>query len=303
MYYVVYGLLYLISLLPFFILYRVSDFFFIIFYFIIGYRKGVVAQNLRSSFPEKSEAELKIIARKFYRNFIDNWVETIKLLSISKAKLNKRASGNFELFHQLYKTGKPVQVTLGHFFNWEIMTLHTGISQPYPFLTVYFPQSSRIMNKLLLHLRGRWGNPQLESTNMAKAIMPWRQKQYLLALGADQSPAQPDGGYWLNFLHRPTVFLKGPERLARLQDLPVVMMTTTRPKRGHYHFDYFLLTDDPKSLSEGELMRRYVQHLENNIRLQPEIYLWSHKRWKHKWKPDYRNLWVDIVPPPGNIDN
>jgi len=298
MYYVVFGILYLISLLPFFLLYRIADFFFIIIYFIIGYRKQVVLKNLRNAFPRKTDAELKLIARKFYLNFVDNWVETIKLLSISEKKLNKRVSGNFEIFHQLHESGKAVQVNLGHFFNWEIMTLHTGINQPYTFLTVYFPQSNQIMNRLLLHLRSRWGNPQLESTNMAKAIIPWRKKQYLLALGADQSPAQPESGHWLYFLNQPTVFLKGPEKFARGQNIPVVMMTTTRNKRGHYNFDYFLLAEDPKSLADGELIRRYVLHLEENIRLQPEIYLWSHKRWKHAWKPEYKNLWVDVLPPP-----
>ena len=298
MYYVVFGILYLISLLPLFLLYRIADFFFIIIYFIIGYRKQVVLKNLRNAFPRKTDAELKLIARKFYLNFVDNWVETIKLLSISEKKLNKRVSGNFEIFHQLHETGKAVQVNLGHFFNWEIMTLHTGINQPYTFLTVYFPQSNQIMNRLLLHLRSRWGNPQLESTNMAKAIIPWRKKQYLLALGADQSPAQPESGHWLYFLNQPTVFLRGPEKFARGQNIPVVMMTTTRNKRGHYNFDYFLLAEDPKSLADGELIRRYVLHLEENIRLQPEIYLWSHKRWKHAWKPEYKNLWVDVLPPP-----
>jgi KDO2-lipid IV(A) lauroyltransferase len=298
MYYVVYGILYLISLLPFFVLYRVADFFYLLIYYVIGYRKKVVRKNLHNAFPEKTESELKEIARKFYLNFIDNWIETIKLLSISKKELNKRVTGNFEIFHQLYSKGKAVQVNLGHFFNWEIMTLHTGINQPFTFLTVYFPQSNRIMNRLLLHLRARWGNPQLESTNMAKAIIPWRKKQYLLALGADQSPPQPQGGYWLYFLHQPTVFLKGPEKFARVQNIPVVMMTTTRHRRGYYHFDYFLLAEDPKNLDDGELIRRYVQHLEENIRIQPDIYLWSHKRWKHNWKPEYKNLWVDVLSPP-----
>jgi KDO2-lipid IV(A) lauroyltransferase len=293
MYYIVFGILYLVSLLPFFILYGIADFFFIVIYLIIGYRKKVVMQNLRSSFPGKTEKELKSIARKFYRNFIDNWIETIKLLSISKKSLNKRASGNFEIFNQLHRTGKSVQVNLGHFFNWEIMTLHTAINQPYTFLTVYLPQSSMIMTKLFLHLRSRWGNPQLPATDMARAILPWRRKQHLLALGADQNPPYPESSYWLYFLHQPTAFLKGPEKFARIQNIPVVMMTTTRKKRGHYHFDYFLLADDLKNLPDGELIRRYVKHVEENIRLQPDLYLWSHRRWKHPWKPEYEKLWVD----------
>lgn len=299
MYYLVFGLLYLFSLLPFFLLYRISDLAFAILYYIIGYRKKIVLNNLRHCFPEKGEDELKKIARKFYRNFTDNWIETVKLLSISKTGLNKRVSSNVDVFHQLYKEGRSVQVNLGHFFNWEYMTLYTGINQPYTFLTVYLPQSGRITNRLFLHLRSRWGNPQLPATDMARAIIPWRKKQHLLALGADQSPPLGEYAYWLYFLNRPTAFLKGPEKFARLQQVPVVMMTTTKPKRGHYHFEYFLLADHPKGLQEGELMRRYVKHLEENIRLQPEIYLWSHKRWKRAWKPEYADLWVDDRPLPG----
>jgi KDO2-lipid IV(A) lauroyltransferase len=296
MYYIIFPLLYIISLLPFFILYGIADFFFVIIYFIAGYRKEVVMENLRNAFPEKSEKELKLIARRFYRNFMDNWIETIKLLSMSKKALNKRISGNFEVFHKLYAQNKSVQVNLAHFFNWEIMTLYTGINQPYTFLTVYLPQNNQIMNRLLLYMRGRWGNPQLPVTEMARAIMPWRKKQYLLALGADQSPPHADDGYWLYFMNRPTVFLKGSEKFARVQNIPVVMMTTTRPKRGHYHFDYFLLAEEPKSLPDGELIRRYVRHVEDNIRLQPELYLWSHRRWKHSWKPEYEKLWADEKP-------
>ncbi|MFI5187168.1 MAG: lysophospholipid acyltransferase family protein [Chitinophagales bacterium] len=302
LYSIVYGFLYLVSLLPFLILYGIADFLFVITYFIIGYRKGVVMKNLRHAFPQKTEKELKKIARRFYRNFMDNWIETIKLLSISKKTLNKRVSGNFEVFYQLHNTGKSVQVNLGHFFNWEIMTLHAGINQPYTFLTVYLPQSNHVINKLFLRLRSRWGNPQLPATDMARVIIPWRKKQYLLALGADQSPANPESGYWLNFLNQPTVFLKGPEKFAHIQNIPVVMMTTTRPRRGYYHFNYFLLAEEPKKLPDGELIRRYVRHLEENIRLQPEIYLWSHKRWKHVWRPGYKELWVDEMPAPGTDD-
>jgi KDO2-lipid IV(A) lauroyltransferase len=254
--------------------------------------------NLASAFPEKTVEERKKIAARFYRNFCDNWIETIKLLSLSKQTMNKRITGNFGVFHKLYNTGKPVQVNLGHFFNWEIMTLHAGISQPYPFLTVYLPQSSKIMNRLILHIRGKWGNVLIPSTDMARAIIPWRKKQYLIALGADQSPLDSENAYWLYFLNQPTGFAKGPEKYARGQNLPVVMMTTTRPKRGHYHFDYFLLCEEPRSLPDGELMRRYVHHLEENIRQQPDLYLWSHKRWKRKWDPAYENLWVDTMPLP-----
>lgn len=298
MYHIVFGLLYVFSLLPMWALYLLSDFIAFLLYSVFGYRREVVMTNLLQAFPEKTEQERKTIAKRFYRNFVDHWAETLKFLSAGKRRLNKMATANFDVFHQLHATGKSVQVNLGHFFNWELMTIHTGISQPYTFLTVYLPQSNKIWNRLVLYVRGKWGNPLLPSSDMARAIIPWRKKQYLLALGADQRPAFPDNAYWLNFLNRPAGFVKGPEKFARGQNIPVVMMTTTRIKRGRYHFDYFLLADDPKSLPDGELIRRYVGHLEENIRLQPELYLWSHKRWKHSWKPEYEKMWVDDVPSP-----
>lgn len=296
MYYIVYGFLYLISLLPFFILYRISDIGFVILYHVLGYRTGVVMDNLRFAFPEKTEKERKQIARKFYLNFCDNWIETIKLLSISKKRLNKRVTGDFTVFHQLNEKGKSVQANLGHFFNWEFLTVHCGINQPYTFLTVYLPQKSKVMNRLIIHLRSRWGNPQLPSNEMARSIIPWRNKQFLLGLGADQSPPFIDSAYWLSFMNRPAPFAKGPEKNAKALNLAVVMMNTTKIKRGYYHFEYYLLSDDPKSIPNGELIRRYVKHLEENIRRQPEIYLWSHRRWKHAWKDEYEKLWVDDEP-------
>lgn len=296
LYYPVFGFFYLISLLPFWVLYGISDFGAWLIRDVLRYRWQVVMDNIGRSFPEMTVEERTVIARKFYRNFTDNWIETIKLVSISQKALNKRICGNFEVFTQLHASGKSVQVNLGHFFNWEIMTLHTGINQPYTFLTVYLPQSSEIMNRLILYVRSRWGNPQIPATEMARAIIPWRKKQYLLALGADQSPANPAHAYWLNFMGTPTPFPRGPEKFARSMGIPVVMMTTTRPKRGHYHFDYFLLTEDPKTLPDGELLRMYVRQLESNIRIQPDLYLWSHKRWKHGWKPEYQELWVDDQP-------
>ena len=303
MYYIVFGFLYLISLLPFWVLYVLSDFFYFILYRVLGYRKDVVMQNLSYALPEKTEAERKKIAAKFYRNFTDNWIETIKLISISPKGLNKRVTGNFNVFHQLHATGRSVQVNLGHFFNWEILTLHAGINQPYTFLTVYLPQNSATMDRLIKYIRSRWGNPQIASTNIAREIIPWRKRQYLIALGGDQSNPLLDNLYWLNFLNRPAGFMKGPEKFARGQNIPVVMMTTTKPKRGYYHFDYFLLADDPKSLPDGELIRQYVRHLEANIRLQPEIYLWSHRRWKHPWGSEFEKLWVDNKQPPQNTSH
>lgn len=293
LYYPVFGFFYLLSLLPFRVLYGLSNFAAFLLRDVFGYRKQVVFDNLSHSFPDMPLAERERIAHKFYVNFTDNWIETIKLLSISKKALNKRISGNLDVFFQLHAAGRSVQCNLGHFFNWEIMNLYTGINQPYTYLTVYLPQSNPIMDRLIVYVRSRWGNPQLPVTDMARAIIPWRNKQYLLALAADQSPANPDQTWWLNFMGRPTPFPKGPEKFARSMNIPIVMMTTTRKKRGYYHLDFFLLADNPRELPEGELMRLYVRQIEKNIRLQPELYLWSHKRWKHQWDEKYARFWLD----------
>lgn len=301
MYYLVFGLLYMVSLLPWRVLYLFSDLGYIIIYHFIGYRKDVINDNLLHAFPEKTEAERKIILKKFYRCFCDNWIETMKLLSVTKKSLSKRTTGNFSILNELYPTGQSVQGNFGHFFNWEILNIYMGIAQPYTFLSVYFPQKSKTMDRLMQYIRSRWGNPLIPTPDMARAIIPWRKKQYCIALGGDQSSTQPASSYWLYFMHRPACFVKGPEKYARGQQIPIVMATTTRVKRGHYNFDFFLLAtaEELKQLPDGELMRRYVKHLETNIRLQPELYLWSHRRWKHPWKPAYEKLWVDAKPVPG----
>jgi KDO2-lipid IV(A) lauroyltransferase len=298
MYYIVFGFLYLLSLLPLRVLYLLSDFCWLLAYYVVGYRKAVVMENLAYAFPEKSLKERKKIASGFYRNFIDHWFENIKMITMSRRAIIKRNSGNFEVLDQLYSTGRSVQANLAHFFNWEMMALYVGISQPYPFLSVYLPQHSKIANRLMTYIRGRFGNPLISSTNMARDILPWRKKQYLLALGGDQGTPFVETAYWLYFFNRPAGFVKGPEKFAKGQNIPVVMMTCTKPKRGHYHYDFFLLAEDPGSLPDGELLRQYVKHMEANIRLQPENWLWSHRRWKRGWKPEYEKLWIDKVPSP-----
>ncbi|MEO7531993.1 MAG: lysophospholipid acyltransferase family protein [Sediminibacterium sp.] len=298
MYYIFFCFLYPISLLPWRILYVLSDLAFIIIYHIIGYRKEVVADNLLHAFPEKTEAERKRISKKFYQSFCDNWIETIKLLSVSKENLSKRLSGDVAIFHELHATGRSLQGNFGHFFNWEILNHYYSFSQPYTILGVYFPLKNQVMDRLMKYLRARRGIVLIPLPEMARAIIPWRKKQYFLALIGDQSPAQPNSAYWLNFMNRPTCFIKGPEKFARGQDIPVTVTTTRKIKRGHYHFETLVLTDSPTEMPDGEVIRRYVKHLEENIRLQPELYLWSHRRWKHNWKPEYEKLWVDTEPLP-----
>jgi len=294
MYYFVYGALYLVSLLPMWILYGFSDGIAFLLYAVIRYRRGVVESNLAIAFPERPAKERHRIARRFYRNFTDNFIETIKLLSASPRFLQKRlVIDNPELLDHYYDQGRKLQLHMGHLFNWEI----AGVAMPsrtrYTFLVVYMPVENKSFERLFLRLRGRTGTVLLPATTMQRSILPYRHSQYMLTLVADQAPGGPENSYWLNFFGRPTPFVKGPERGARIADIPAVFVRLYKAKRGHYRAELITIAEHPGVLPEGELTRRYRTLLEGAIRQQPDGWLWSHKRWKFSWKPELSPFWID----------
>jgi Kdo2-lipid IVA lauroyltransferase/acyltransferase len=293
MYYLVFGILYCLSLLPFSALYLLSSFFSFITYYLIGYRKEVVFKNLSIAFPEKTHAERKIIAKQFYRHFWDNWIETLKLLSISEKQLRKHVTANTTILENIYKSGRSCHVLLGHQFNWEWGNAFVTLQSPYTLLGAYSPLTNKILDRLMLYVRRRFGSILLPYNDMRRAMLPYRNRQYLLALMADQSPYNLRKSYWINFFDTATAFLQGPERGARLGNMPVVFVALSKPGRGHYHIEASLLTDNAANMAEGELTKKYALLLETNIRRNPSVYLWSHKRWKHVWKDEYKKLGVD----------
>lgn len=288
MYYVLYGFLYLLSLLPLRVLYLLSDFAYLIVYRVMGYRKKVVLQNLEIAFPEKTDAERRRIARQFYRNFTDTFIETIKFLSASPAFLNRHFVADYTVFHELYAQGRKCQIHMGHNFNWEMGNLATAYNIPHTLLGVYQPIQNKAIDRLFMKMRSRTGTVLLPANDMRRAIINQRHKQYALGLIADQNPGNPSRGtYWVNFFGRPTPFVSGPENGARIGNLPVVFGYYTKIRRGYYQGHYHLAESDPQSLPKGELTRRYISFLEETIRRDPEMWLWSHRRWKHQWKPEY----------------
>ena len=294
MYYLVYGLIYLLSLLPMWLLYGLSDALALLLYSVIRYRRSVVLSNLRNAFPEKTEKERLRIARKFYRNFTDNFIETLKLLSASRSFLEKRlVLDNPELLDYYYDQGRKIQLHLGHMFNWEIANVAIPLRTRYTFLVAYMPVENKLFERLFLHLRSRTGSVPLPATRMQRAILPYRNTLYMLALVADQSPGGPENSYWLNFFGRPTPFIRGAERGARIGDIPAVFVRIYQQGRGHYRVHLTTLAEHPRDLPEGELTRRYRDMLEEAIRLQPEGWLWSHKRWKFPWKENLSSFWIE----------
>ena len=287
MYYPVYALLYCVSLLPFWILYGISDLVYILLYHVIGYRRKLVEYNLSVAFPDKPAAERKKIEKAFYHNFLDNWIETLKLLSMSRASLEQHITGDLDIFHRLSAEGKTCQVLLGHLFNWELGNSLVAVNGRYTLIIAYSPITNKIVDRLMLHLRQRFGTIFVPYNDMRRSMLPYRNRQYALALVADQSPSNPAKSYWIDFLHRRTAFLPGPEKGARAGKLPVVFVGFSKPGRGRYHITASLLCEDASLTAPGELTRWYVSALEENIRRQPELYLWSHNRWKNSWREEF----------------
>lgn len=290
MYYIVYGFLYLLSLLPLSVLFLLSDVAYVIIYHVAGYRKKVVYHNLTIAFPNKTEQEKKRIAKKFYRNFTDNFIETIKLVSASATWINRHFQADYSIFYKLHAEGRKSQIHLGHNFNWELANLAVGANIPQKLLTVYMPIENKIINRIFLKFRSKTGAVMLPATDMRNSILPWRKTDYSLGLVADQNPAWPDNAYWVKFFGRPTPFLRAPDNGARIGNLPVVFCHFTKVRRGYYYCHFIMGEENPAQLQKGELTKKYVRYLEQVITANPEMWLWSHRRWKWEWKPEYGDI-------------
>ncbi len=263
-------------------MYGLSDVISFLLYHVIRYRRTVVKNNLLIAFPEKNEEERKKIEKDFYTHFTDNWIEFIKLLSISKKELNKRFTGSYELLDNVYKTGQNVQVHLGHYFNWEYGNVAYGINILYPFVVVYKPISNTIINRIFYKARTRFASYLVAANSYRQEFAPFAKKRFALVLVADQSEF-PEKAYWLPFFGKMATFVQGPERTARMNNTVVMMGKINIIKRGYYRSEIVLLTTDPKSLPKGEITKRMVSFIEDGIREQPANYLWSHRRWKWQW--------------------
>ncbi len=244
----------------------------------------MVMDNLTIAFPEKTAAERTAIMKDFYKGFIDNFIETIKLFSISGEELNKRFVGNFEVVNDLYATGKKVQLHSGHFFNWEFANLGYSHNFKYPLLTVYMPISNKALDKIFINMRKKFGANLIAATEFATKFAGYNKQQYCLALVGDQNPGSPENAYWTTFFGKMTPIVKGPERGARVANTAIVMCNFYKVKRGYYKTDLVLLTTEPRSLPQGEITKQMISFVEDSIRKHPSGYLWSHRRWK--WEFD-----------------
>jgi len=226
------------------------------------------------------------LSTQFYKNFMDSFIETIKLISISDAEFQKRFTSNVEVLNNLYSSGQSVQVVAGHFFNWEFANWGAAKYGKYPFIGVYMPLTNPHFNKLVLKMRERYGSIMIPATQFKTQFHKYStQGHYAMALAADQNPGNPLSAYWISFFGKLTPFVKGPEKGAKLNNTAQVFAYFHSTKRGHYHLEYEVMTTSPNYFKDGQLTALYVRILEEKIKQNPANYLWSHKRWKYEYDP------------------
>ena len=285
LYYLVYGICYSISLLPFRLLYCLSDFIYLIMYRLIGYRRKVVRRNITTSFPEKTAEEHIVIERKFYHWLCDYMVESLKLLSISRKELDKRfILTNPEVITGTFEEGQSVAAILGHYCNWEWLTcVGKDFTNPkYKVGLVYHPLNNKAMERLWQHVRSRVGGVPIPKQDTLRYLVNYKREGIYSIFGyvSDQAPKWENIHLWLPFLNHDTPVFTGGERIMRKMNNAVFYVEMTRPKRGYYTCTYKLITKDPNSMPDYEITKIFFGMLEKTIHKHPEYYLWSHNRWQ-----------------------
>ena len=271
----------LVKITPFSVMYFFSDAMSVLLYRIIKYRKKVIIDNLTKSFPEKTEAEIALICRRFYLNFTDMMIETVKGLDLKSEKDQKRFKlMNPELLDKYAEQNKNTIIAMGHFGNWEWLGpfLKSGIV-PTPY-ALYKPLRNKWIDKHIKETRAKEGLKlqPIKQTRQLFSVNEAKPKAVLMI--SDQSPGNIKNAIWLRFLNQNTPFLHGIEFYSRFYDLPVIFLKVERVKRGYYEAYFSVLSEKPAELQPNEITKLYAKQLEKDIIASPEQWLWSHKRWK-----------------------
>lgn len=284
LYYIVFAVWYVFSLLPLRIHYVLSDLLFWLLYGVVGYRKAVIRKNLRESFPEKSEEELRKIARGYYHFFCDYIVETIKMMTISKENIRRRLTfKGTELVDEIVESGQSCAVYLGHLCNWEWVTsLPLWVTLKAQCGQIYHPLENKEFDRLFLYSRQRFGATCIAMQDTLREIVNYRSKNQPVVIGyiSDQVPFWTNIHHWVDFLHHDTPVLTGTERIAKKVNHAVFFLDVHRVRRGYYEAEFKLMTREPQKMDDFEITDIYFKLLEESIRRAPEFWLWSHNRWK-----------------------
>ncbi|AZB11154.1 lipid A biosynthesis acyltransferase [Chryseobacterium sp. G0162] len=277
-------ILFFISKLPLRILYIFSDVIFFLNYYLVGYRKKVITQNLRNSFPDKSDDEIRKIRKKFYGNFSDYLVETIKSFSISETEARVRMQHiNQDLFHEVKAEGKNIILLAGHVFNWEWINALAKIVPQKHCHPVYRKVNSNFWENQMKKVRNKFGNEALEANEVIRNIFKSPNNgDSIYMFVADQTPHFSHVTYGLEFLNQRTPAFIGYDKLATRMDLAFIYCEMKKVKRGYYQVNYYRIYPDQEKFTEHEVVRKFHKMLENTLRKHPDNYLWSHRKWKYQ---------------------
>jgi KDO2-lipid IV(A) lauroyltransferase len=275
------------AMLPMPVLFVLSDILYLFIYHIVRYRRRTVGNNLKNSFPDKTETELRRLERRFYHHFADYIIETIKLAHISQKELLCRANiRNPELIYDLLDKGHTCFILMmGHYGNWEWFSGATARFEGRATIyQVYRPLKNKAFDRLFIYLRTRFHSSGIKKNDTIREMIRLKRNgtHALLPFLADQTPSKANLHYWTMFLNQPSAVLTGPERIAKNLDIPVIFADTVKVKRGYYTVDFKLITDKAKDTEDFLITEEYTRMMEKTIMRDPAYWLWTHKRWKHK---------------------
>lgn len=283
-YLLLYPLIWCIARLPFPILYLLSDATYVLVYRLIGYRKKTVRKNLELAFPKKSTAEIIAIEKKSYRHLCDMFMEMIKTMAISRKEIDARFSyTNLEVYTELEKKGKSIAVLIPHYASYEWVISMNHIIQ-FKGYAIYKRINNPYFDKMVRDIRSRF-KAYLITTKETKKIIESNAKEGILGVygfASDQTPRWGENLYWHHFMGIETPIHIGAESLAKRYDMNMIYLRVEKVKRGYYVGTFEVLTDDVKSVPDYKISEYFMSKVEEQINAQPEFYMWTHKRWKHK---------------------
>ncbi len=280
--------LYLLSLLPMFILYFLSDFIYLILFYIIKYRRHVILNNLQNSFPDKNIKELKTIEKRFVKYLADLFVETIKMISASPKFIEKRFKfTNTELLRKYEAKNQNYLLGVGHYGNWEWSAVVTPIAVKADVLIIYKPLNNTFFDEFFKKAREKTGVKMVRMKFALREIIKSKTKLTATIFATDQTPAHLESDVYINFLNQETRMFMGLEKIAVSTNYPVIFCDVSLIKRGYYACDFKLVCDDPSKTQPLEITTKHTEILENRILTEPAYWLWSHKRWKYKKEAIY----------------
>ncbi|WP_347159827.1 lysophospholipid acyltransferase family protein [Pontibacter chitinilyticus] len=285
LYYPLWLLLKGLALLPLPVLYGLADVLYGLLYYITGYRRKVVAQNLQLAFPEKSEAEQQNIAKAFYKQFADVIVEILHLAAMSRNEMLRRLIfTNPKVAADYVATGTPVIILGSHVGNWEWCLSAAAVNFNFPAEGVYKPLNNPFFEAFMLHTRSRLGGRLIKMKDTLRDFVAKRRLPRMVALLSDQTPLKHDITFWTEFMHQETPFYTGAEKLSNRFGYPVLYMDVRRTRRGHYTLTFVQLADGRQQEENPEaypITEAFARALENTLHRAPADYLWTHRRWKH----------------------